>query len=656
MQKEPYASISPKSPPRLNKSAFRIAALYFVVGSSYIYFSDTLLHWALPEDMAAHLYVSIIKGALFVLITSMLIYLSVSRVLGRLEAANQFTRDTLNALPEHVAVLDEGGKILLVNDAWRRFAHTNGVDVTAVCEGSNYLDVCGRAMTAGDRDAEHVATAIRDIAKGTRASFSLEYPCHSPTEKRWFTATINRFSAIRPIRLVATHENITTRKLAEEAAVYLAAHDKLTGLLNRTAFMERLGEEITLSHRFHHQFALITVDIDRLNVVNNAFGRTLGDQLIQEVSERLGQIAREVDLVARHDGDQFLLLLRGIKASSDAARVALRIVDEIAAKPIVIGDSEIAITMSAGIAVYPEHGTTADDLMANSEAALNRTKRVGRNNYGYFTDALSAGSKEKLTLEQYLRRAVGTNQIYPVYQPQFSLLTGKLIGFEVLARWQSPELGEISPGSFIPIAEECGLIIKIGEQILQEACKQNADWISREVSKIPVCVNVSALQFHQSGFTNSVEIALRSNNLSPALLELELTESVFLEGSQELTAKFKALDDMGIQFALDDFGTGYSSLGYLRNLPIHRLKIDQSFIRDLPENKDSVAITEAIVGMGRSLGMRVIAEGVELAQQADFLRSIGCYEVQGYLYGKPMLPPDVELFVKNLPEQARFVD
>lgn len=361
-------------------------------------------------------------------------------------------------------------------------------------------------------------------------------------------------------------------------------------------------------------------------------------------------------MVARHDGDQFLMLLRELKVSSDAARVALRIVDEVATKPFLIGNSELAVTVSAGIAVYPEHGTTFDQLMANSEAALKRIKMSGRNNYQYFSDDLSVDSLEKLKLEQHLRHAIGTTQLYPVFQPQFSLLTGKVIGFEVLARWRSPELGDISPGTFIPIAEESGLIIKIGEWILQEACKQNAEWVSRGISIVPICVNVSAMQFHQPGFTNAVEIAIRSNKLSPALLELELTESVFLGNTPELTAKFRSLADMGVQLALDDFGTGFSSLGYLRNLPISRLKIDQSFVRDLPENKDSVAITEAIVGIGRSLGMRVIAEGVELAQQAEFLKSIGCHEVQGYLYGKPVLPNEVEAFIKNLPSQARFVD
>lgn len=656
MKKQPDQRTNRQAPARLNKSAFRIAALYFIVGSAYIYSSDSILHFVMPDDMAAHLYVSIIKGGLFVFITALLIYFSVSRLLHKLDAANRFNQDTLNALPEHVAVLDEHGTILLVNDAWRKFARENGIDEAAVCEGANYLDVCRSAIAAGNRDASVVATAIQDVSRGERDSFSYEYACHSPHERRWFIAVITRFAEYVPARIVASHENITTRKLAEEKAIYLSDHDLLTGLLNRAGFMEGLLDELLRAHRFRGQFALITVDIDRLNVVNNAFGRIHGDQLIQEVAARLKQIAREVDLIARHDGDQFLMLLRGVKLTSDAARVALRIVDEIAARPIQAGDSELDITVSVGIAVYPEHGITADQLLANSEAAVQRIKKSGRNNYAYFNDDLSVTSLEKLTMEQQLRRAIGTDQLYALYQPQFSLLTGKVIGFEVLARWHSPELGEISPGTFIPIAEESGLIIKIGEWILQEACKQTAEWSSRGVCTVPICVNVSALQFNQPGFSNTVEIALLSSKLAPELLELELTESVFLNSSSALTAKFKALDGMGIQLALDDFGTGYSSLGYLRNLPIRRLKIDQSFVRDLPDNKDSVAITEAIVAMGRSLGMRVIAEGVELTQQADFLRSIGCHEVQGYLYGKPMLPQDVELFIKELPHQAQIVD
>lgn len=655
MNKQPDQRTDQKPRGRLNKSAFRIAVLYFVVGTVYIYSSDFLLLLAVPEDMAAHFYVSISKGALFVLITALVIYVSVSRVLRRLEAAHQFTRDTLNALPEHVAVLDENGKILLVNSAWREFAQANGIDEATVSEGANYLEACRNAISAGNHDADTIATAIREIARGEKESFSYEYACHSPSERRWFIAAITRFSEHVPTRIVASHENITNRKLAEEKAVYLSDHDQLTGLLNSAGFIEKLTEEIIRVTRFRGQFALITVNIDRLNVVNNAFGRTLGDQLIREVAERLCQIAREVDLVARHDGDQFLMLLRGIRVPSDAARVALRIIDEIAAKPFLIGYAELAVTVSAGIAVYPEHGTTFDQLMANSEAALKRVKRSGRNNYGYFTDDLSVDALEKLKLEQHLRHAIGTAELYPVFQPQFSLLSGEVIGFEVLARWRSPELGDIPPGTFIPIAEESGLIIKIGEWILQEACKQNAEWVSRGIANVPICVNVSAMQFHQPGFTNAVEIAIRSSKLSPALLELELTESVFLGSTPELTAKFRALADMGVQLALDDFGTGFSSLGYLRNLAISRLKIDQSFVQDLPENKDSVAITEAIVGMGRSLGMRVIAEGVELTQQADFLKSIGCHEVQGYLYGKPMPPNEAEAFIKSLPYQTRFV-
>lgn len=640
----------------LNKSALRIAVLYVVAGSVYIYVSESLLHLEMPDDMDSHLFGSIINSGLFVVTSALLIYLSVSKVLHKLDAAHRFNRDTLNAPPEHIAVLDEHGTILLVNDAWRKFARENGADEATVCEGANYLDVCRNAIAAGNQDASVVATAIQDVSLGERDSFSYEYACHSPHERRWFSAVITHFPQYVPARIVASHENITTRKLAEEKAIYLSDHDLLTGLLNRAGFMEGLLDELLRAHRFRGQFALITVDIDRLNVVNNAFGRIQGDQLIQEVAGRLKQIAREVDLLARHDGDQFLMLLRGIKVPSDAARVALRIVDEIAARPIQAGESELDITVSAGIAVYPEHGISADQLLANSEAALKRIKKSGRNNYAYFSDDLSVSSLEKLTLEQQLRRAIGTDQLYPLYQPQFSLLTGQVIGFEVLARWRSPELGEVSPGTFIPIAEESGLIIKIGEWILQEACKQTADWSSRGVCTVPIGVNVSALQFNQPGFSNTVEIALLSSKLAPEMLELELTESVFLNSSSELTAKFKALDGMGVQLTLDDFGTGYSSLGYLRNLPIRRLKIDKSFVRDLPDNKDSVAITEAIVAMGRSLGMRVIAEGVELAQQADFLRSIGCHEVQGYLYGKPMLPQDVELFIKELPKQARIID
>lgn len=632
---------------RIKNFALRISLAYLMVSVAYIYFSDLLLNVSVAQDSLLYLRISMIKGWLFVLVTAILIYFSVNQVLRKLQEANRFSRHTLDALTEHVAVLDENGTILTVNEAWRKFARENGASIESVCEGSSYFDVCEKAIAVGNDDALIISNAIKEVMDGKQKSYFHEYSCHSPTEKRWFVICVTFFSEEGMQRIVVSHENVTHRKIAEEKLVYQARHDSLTGLPNRESFGEKFSVEAARAARYDAKLALLIIDVDRLKIVNDAYGQSAGDLILKDVSTRLRKVIREVDFVGRHDGGQFLALIGSIKDPKDAARAATRIISEIYAQPFSVKESSLTITVSVGISVFPEHGTLIEDLVVNSGVALRRVKQLGHNNYGFYSEGMGVSAIEALTLEQDLRRATGSDQLYPVFQPQLDLTANKLVGFEALARWKHPKIGEISPGRFIPIAEESGIILEIGDWMLRQACLQNQKWVSQGVARVPVSVNVSALQFRQTNFVERLECILEETKLDPSLLELELTESVLIDDSKALLETLHQLNEMGVLLSLDDFGTGYSSLSYLRRFPIHRLKVDKSFISDLPHNKDSVAITGTIIAMSKSLGLQVIAEGVESLEQADFLKSIGCHEVQGYLYGKPMTASDVESWVKS---------
>ena len=429
--------------------------------------------------------------------------------------------------------------------------------------------------------------------------------------------------------------DITDHKIAQERVQHLAYYDALTGLPNRTLLKDRLAKALAAARRRKDKVALLFVDLDRFKFINDSLGHNLGDVLLQEVAERLKRWAREQDTVARLGGDEFLIVLNDVKNIPDVAIAAERLMDAMAHKFVVQGHS-LDVSCSLGISIYPEHGADSETLIKHADAAMYSAKDDGRNNFRFFTDEMNAEVVERLNLEHGLRQALNKKELFLVYQPQMDIASGRITGLEALLRWQHPELGLVPPDKFIPIAENSGLIGAIGEWVLRAACSQARRWQDEGLPAVTVAVNVSAVQFRQANFCEIIKGVLCQTGLAPQYLELELTESLLLSGAEATLTVLRELEAMGLKLAIDDFGTGYSSLSYLKHFPVGKLKIDRSFIRDVGANPDDMAITSAIIGMAKSLNLKVIAEGVENETQLSFLRAHQCDEIQGYYFSKPL--------------------
>ena len=440
--------------------------------------------------------------------------------------------------------------------------------------------------------------------------------------------------------------DITQRKESQERIQYLAHYDSLTGLPNRILLADRMKIAIGNAARYSKRLALLFVDLDRFKLVNDSLGHEIGDKLLKVAAERMQSTIRHIDTISRLGGDEFIVLLSQIAAAEDAARVAEKLIAAVS-QPYRIEEHELLLTASVGISIYPDSGTEANSLLRNADASMYSAKEAGRNRYRFYSEDLTSRVTERLSLERDLRRAIERDEIFVVYQPQIELATRRVIGAEALMRWRHPGRGLVLPASFIPVAEDSGLILPLGEHILRESCVQARQWCDRYGFDVGVAVNISAVQFRQKDFTEVVLRVVADTGISPRCLELEVTESVVMQGVESAAEKLRILGAHGIKIAIDDFGTGYSSLSYLRQFTVDRLKIDQSFIHDLPDNADAEAIIRAIVAMGRSLGLHVIAEGVETEAQAQFLQSIECDESQGYLYAKPMMARDFEAWLTD---------
>jgi diguanylate cyclase (GGDEF)-like protein/PAS domain S-box-containing protein len=434
---------------------------------------------------------------------------------------------------------------------------------------------------------------------------------------------------------IAIKQDITTRKAAEARVQYLAYYDALTGLPNRTLLQDRLSKALASARRRKDKVALLFLDLDRFKDINDSLGHSVGDLLLQEVAERLKKWAREQDTVARVGGDEFVIVLTAAKDGADAAVAAERLMHAMSAGFVVQGRS-LSISCSLGISVFPEHGADSEALIKNADAAMYCAKENGGDNIRFFTDDMNAQAVERLTLESSLRLALDRKELFLMYQPQMNIATGKIIGLEALLRWQHPKLGLVPPDKFIRIAENCGLIVPIGEWVLSTACSQARKWQDEGLPAVSVAVNVSAVQFRQEDFCELIRRVLHETGLGPQYLELELTESLLLANADVMLSVVEELKAIGVTLAIDDFGTGYSNFNYLRQFQVSKLKIDRSFIRDVAVNPDDAAITTAIISMAKSLHLKVIAEGVENEAQMSFLRAHQCDEIQGYYFSKPL--------------------
>jgi diguanylate cyclase (GGDEF)-like protein/PAS domain S-box-containing protein len=455
--------------------------------------------------------------------------------------------------------------------------------------------------------------------------------------KKWVLANMR---AVRDLNgaivfLEGTVEDITDRKLAEERVQFLAYYDALTGLPNRMLLHDRLGRALANARRNREKVALLFLDLDRFKDINDSLGHSVGDLLLQEVSERLKKWARAQDTVARIGGDEFLIALTTIRNAPDAAVAAERIMDAMTSEFMIQGRS-FAVSCSIGISIYPENGADSETLIKNADAAMYSAKESGRNAFRFFTENMNSQAVERLTLQHSLRGALDRKELFLVYQPQLDISTGTIVGFEALLRWQHQDLGLVAPDRFIRVAENSGLIVPIGEWVLRTACSAARGWQQQGLRPVTVAVNVSAVQFRQEGFRELIGRILRDTKLSPEFLELELTESLLLSNAEVTFSVLQELKAMGVKLAIDDFGTGFSSLSYLRQFPVGKLKIDRSFVKDVASNPDGAAIAAAIISMAQSLNLKVIAEGVETEAELSFLRHHHCDEIQGFFFSKPL--------------------
>ena len=443
-----------------------------------------------------------------------------------------------------------------------------------------------------------------------------------------------------------TVEDITERKLYEKRIEQQANYDTLTGLANRSLLNDRLQQSIMTAALYGTRLAVIFVDLDRFKYINDSLGHHVGDQLLCEMSRRLSSCVREGDTVSRLGGDEFVLLLNGLGDVDAVASLMERLLDEITL-PWITQSGQFDVTSSIGIALYPDDGSDAQTLLKHADSAMYRAKELGRNNFQFFTEELNAMMTERLELETGLRRALERNQFCLYYQPRVDIRTGAITGAEALLRWRASDQEMMQPGKFIPVAEETGLIVPIGEWALREACQQNLAWQQAGLSPLVVAVNVSLRQFQRDDFLQTVSSVLQQTGLAAAALELEVTESSVMHNAERLIDMLSNIRALGVHISVDDFGTGYSSLSYLKRFPVDRLKIDRSFVQDILVDKDSEAIVRTIIALGHNLGLKLVAEGVESAEQVAYLLANGCDELQGFYYGRPMPAHEFELLLRT---------
>jgi len=438
-----------------------------------------------------------------------------------------------------------------------------------------------------------------------------------------------------PQYLLGISEDITERKRAEEQLKHLAQYDSLTGLPNRNLFRDRLSLTMARARRSGRMLALMFLDIDRFKEINDSLGPTVGDEVLQATAGLLRQSLRDVDTIARLGGDEFTIIIENLAHADQASFVAQKI-QKALADPLVTQGREIFVTASIGITLYPGDAADLDSLLQAADIAMYRAKEEGRNTYAFYAREMNARAVERLKMENLLRYAIERQELLLHYQPKVAVATGKIVGAEALCRWNSRELGRVPPSDFVPLAEKSGLIAPIGEWVLRTACSQSKAWQDEGLPPILMSVNLSPRQLRQKDLVEMVAAVLDDARLPAHLLELEITESMIMQESENVTAILRRLHELGIQLSVDDFGTGYSSLAYLKRFPVQKLKIDQSFVRDLTTDADDASIVKAVVVIAKSLGLKVVAEGVETQAQLAFLSKLECDEYQGYYFSEPV--------------------
>ena len=522
------------------------------------------------------------------------------------------------------------------------FTEKSGVAVQGLLGKTRWEYVPG--LLDSDSGREHLARM-----QAREAFANLEYQIVDDRgDTRWFCVNgqpvFDDDGALQGYR--GTGSDITERKLTEQRVHHVAQHDVLTGLPNRSLLQDRLGQAIAFAQRSGRAVWVMLIDLDRFKFVNDSMGHKAGDVLLVTVAARLRSSLRDADTVARLSGDEFVVILNEHTDEPLSPAVVQRVMDAVA-QPVLLGNKEFFVTCSIGVAVFPSEGTSSEHLIEHADIAMYRAKKLGRNNFQFYTPAMNEESLERVRIEGALRTALERDEFVLHYQPQVELESGRIVGMEALIRWRHPELGMVPPGRFVPIAEETGLIVQIGAWVMRTACAQNKAWQDAGLPRLRVAVNLSARQFGASDLIDSLEAALQDTGLAPDCLEIELTESLFMSDvtpAVELLHRMKAI---GVKLSIDDFGTGYSSLSYLSRFPIDVLKIDRSFVADITHDANDAAIVSSIIGLAHNLQLSVIAEGVETAEQLAYLRSRGCDEMQGYYFSKPLPADEFERMLRQ---------
>ncbi|MCK4509685.1 MAG: EAL domain-containing protein [Desulfuromonadales bacterium] len=555
----------------------------------------------------------------------------------QVQATEARLKEFLEGANDLIFSVKPDGQFLYANRAWERVL---GYDRNEL-SGLSLLDVI---------DADMRVKCMAEIEKATKGEKI------DPLEGRLMTRSGDAIDVEGTITCSFQNDeagavwvicrDISTRKKAQEQLYFMAHHDQLTSLPNRLFFADRLRQAQALAKREKHKCGILYLDLDRFKIINDTLGHAVGDILLQEVGKRLRSCVREVDTVARIGGDEFSIVLVNLDHIVDAEQVAGKILKALA-KPVQADENELYITTSIGISIYPMHDDDPDSLLKKADAAMYQAKAQGRNNYQLYDASMDLDAERRMTLESGMRRAIEREEFHLLYQPKINSESNKITALEALIRWEHPELGTLPPSEFIALAEETGLILPIGEWVMRRACMDNRQWQDQGLSKVRVAVNLSGFQLQSKNFVATVKDILEETGLSGEYLEFEIAETVIMQNPEFAVSVLTQLRDLGIHISIDDFGTGYSSLAHLKRFSVNTLKIDRTFVRDIELNPTDAAITSAIISMGNSLNLKVIAEGVETEGQFEMLKEKHCDEMQGYLFSRPVPVSAVEGLLRD---------